>query len=195
MNCVTPGVPAVYNRVPVSNLTCYPLYPCNSRTYNLVGSYFQYVSQSENKKSMTTFLYRGYGDLPITGAAYLKSKCPIKIFADDFSFFLAITDCDLYLSNVYYCANSSSYQYFADTLSNICASPKERAAIFRDWKDIEVIVFFDQKFYFISCGKFFVYGIKPRYFTKLYEADCINNNKDPHARLFAEIQKFKACKH
>lgn len=105
MNCLTPGVPAVYNRVPVSNLTCYPLYPCNSRIYNLVGYNFQYVSQSDNKKSLTTFMYRGYGDLPILGAAYLKSKCPIRILADDFNFFIAITDCDIYLSNVYYNTN------------------------------------------------------------------------------------------
>lgn len=74
-------------------------------------------------------------------------------------------------------------------------SPKERAAIFRDWKDIEVIVFIDQKFYFISRGKFFVYGICPRYFTKLYEAECINNNKDLYARLFIEIEKYRAQCH
>ena len=191
MNCVTANTPAVYNKVPVSNLTCFPLYPCNSRVYNLIGYNFQYVSQSKNKKSMTTFLYRGYGDLPILGAAYLKSKCPIRIVTDEYNFFIAITDCDIYLSNVYWDNNTSSYQYFADTLSNVCISPKERAKIFRDWKDIEVIVFIDQKFYFISCGKFFVYGIHPRYFTKLFEADCINNNKDPYARLFIEIEKYR----
>jgi hypothetical protein len=100
MNCITHGIPAIYNRVPVCELTCYPLYHNNS-IYNLVGYNFQYVSQSKNKRRLTTFLYRGYGDLPILGAANLKSKCPISIFADDFSFFLAITDCDLYLSNVF----------------------------------------------------------------------------------------------
>jgi hypothetical protein len=195
MNCVTAATPAVYTKVPVSNLTCYPLYPCNSRVYNLIGYNFQYVSQSENKKSMTTFLYRGYGDLPILGAAYLKSRHPIRIITDEFNFFIAITDCDIYLSNVYYDTTNSSYQYFANTLSNVCMSPKERAAIYRDWKNIEVIVFIDQKFYFIARGKFFVYGIKPRYFTKLFEADCINNNKDMYARLFTEIEKYNArCK-
>jgi hypothetical protein len=94
LNCITTGVPTIYDRVPVCDLTCYPLYHDN-RIYSLVGYNFQYASQSENKKSLTTFLYRGYGDLPILGAANLKSKHPIKIFADDFSFFLAITDCDL----------------------------------------------------------------------------------------------------
>ena len=62
MNCLTPGVPAVYDRVPVCELTSYPVYPECSRTYNLVGYNFQYASQSASKKSLTTFLYRGYGD-------------------------------------------------------------------------------------------------------------------------------------
>lgn len=77
-------------------------------------------------------------------------------------------------------------------MSNVCISPKERASIFRDWKDIEVIVFIDNKFYFISCNKFFVYGVEPRYFTKLYEANCVNNKKDMYARLFIEIEKYRA---
>jgi hypothetical protein len=191
LNCLTPGVPAVYTSVPVCSLTSYPLYPGCSRTYNLIGYNFQYASLSSNKKSLTTFLYRGYGDLPILGVAYLRSKSPIRIIADDYNFFIAITDRDIYLSNVFYDEAASAFNYFADTLSNVCVSKSERAEIYRDWRDIEVIVFLDNKFYFISCNKFFVYGIKPRYFTKLYEVECINDNKDLYARLFVEIEKYR----
>jgi len=65
--------PTVYDRVNISSLTSYPIYPGGSRTYNLLGSWFQYVSVSENGKNMTTFLYHGYGKEPIQVEASINS--------------------------------------------------------------------------------------------------------------------------
>ena len=124
INCRPQNSPAVYSYIPVCNLTSYPLYPECSRTYNIIGYNFQYVSEATNHKSMTTFLWRGYGDQTILGNAYLKSKKPIRIIADDYNFFIAITDCDIYLTNVYY---DTDYHYFADILSNTVSSKVKRA--------------------------------------------------------------------
>ncbi len=140
---------------------------------------------------MTTFLYQGYGDQQIVGNTFLKSKKPIRIIADDYNFFIAITDCDIYLTNVFWNSENSTYSTFANTLSSVCASPAKRREIYEDWSNIEIIVFIENKFYFISCDKFFVYGINPQYFTKIYEADCVNNNDDLWARLFVEIKKYQ----
>ena len=64
LNCLPgPGVPAIYKRVPVCSLTSYPLFNYNNHIHNLLGYNFQYVSESKDEKSMTTFLYRGYGNL------------------------------------------------------------------------------------------------------------------------------------
>lgn len=36
----------IYDKINISSLTKYPIYPGGSRVYNLLGSYFQYVSLS-----------------------------------------------------------------------------------------------------------------------------------------------------
>lgn len=124
----------------------------------------------------------------------MTSKTPIRMIYDDYHFFIAVTDCDIYLSNVIYDYECKEYRYFADTLSNTCLTPSQKLEAYRDWSGIEVIVFLDGKFYFISCGKFFVYGITPNYFTKLFESHCVMDGKDIHATLLREIEEYK-CKY
>lgn len=68
-------------------------------TIELAGWNFQYISEASDCKA-TSFLYSGYGDLPIKGQVKLKSDEPIKYFYDNYSFFLAITGSDVYLTNV-----------------------------------------------------------------------------------------------
>ncbi len=65
--CLNTRGPTAYNRVPVCELTCLPLYKEYTEIYNLIGYNFQYVSQSSKKKALTTFLYQGYGNLSIKG--------------------------------------------------------------------------------------------------------------------------------
>jgi hypothetical protein len=70
-----------------------------TKIIDLVGWAFQYLSESSNKAS-STFLYRGYGDLDVLGAKSLVSKNAIKYIWDNYNFFIAITDCDIYVSTV-----------------------------------------------------------------------------------------------
>ena len=52
--------PTIYDRVNISEYTTLPIYPGGSRVYNFIGSYFQYVSLSQDGKNMTTFIWKGY---------------------------------------------------------------------------------------------------------------------------------------
>ncbi len=52
--------PTVFDRVNITEFTSLPIYPGGSRTYNFIGSYFQYVSVSSDGLNMTTFLWKGY---------------------------------------------------------------------------------------------------------------------------------------
>lgn len=100
-NCRKPDDPTVFSRVPICELTKLPLF-ANGGTYNLVGWYFEYVSSSKDRKSLTAFLFEGKGDQPIQGQVSLKSDKPIKIWSDDYNYFIAVTHCDVYLVNVFW---------------------------------------------------------------------------------------------
>ncbi len=125
----------------------------------------------------------------------MESKHPIRILSDNYNFFVAISDCDIYLANVYWSEASSMYMTFAGTLSDTINYPSKREEVLRDWSKAENIVFIDGKFYFIAGDNFYVYGTYPKYFTKLYETSCTNNKENQTARLFLEIKKYLAtCK-
>jgi predicted small secreted protein len=180
---------SVYDPVPICKLTDLPLYECNN-VVNLIGSYFQYVSEDDKKKAITTFLYHGYGTEAIQGAANIKSKKPIRLIYDEYNFFIAISDCDIYLTNVYYDDDSSSFKVFAGLLSSVITKASKRAEIYEIWSRIETIVFIENKFYFLSCGKFYVYGTNPTQFTQLYENPCVYKTDNLTATLFVEINKY-----
>lgn len=126
-NCrvASSGQPTIYDRVPACSLTKLPLYHKGGNTIELVGWNFQYISEASDCKA-TSFLYSGYGDLSVRGQVNLKSDKPIKYFYDNYSFFLAITDCDLYLTNVLWNGKKEKYTVFSDTLSNTINYPSKR---------------------------------------------------------------------
>ncbi len=50
---------------------------------------------------MTTFTYYGYDKAPVLGEGSLNStQKPIKIFTDEQTYFLAVSDNDIYVSSV-----------------------------------------------------------------------------------------------
>lgn len=75
---------------------------------------------------MTSFLYHGYGDQPVEGQINMKSRTPIKYYYDEYNYFVAISDCDIYLSNVYYDEVTSSFKVFTNTLKNTVKKEGER---------------------------------------------------------------------
>lgn len=160
-----------------------------TKIIDLIGWAFQYVSESDSKKSATTFLYRGYGDLSIEGAENLKSTKVIKYIFDNYNFFIAITDCDIYVSRVEWSKSSEEYKYFAGLLSSkLSGSEKEK--VYNAWSKIDVIVFIKGKFYFLAGSKFYVYGSSSSPFKCVYEANCVNTTGDLTERLFKEIRKY-----
>lgn len=82
---------------------------------------------------MTSFLYHGYGDMPVEGQINIKSGRPIRYIYDNYNYFVAITDCDIYLSNVYYDEVASVFRVFTNTLKNTVANDDKRKEVFCDW--------------------------------------------------------------
>lgn len=52
--------PTEYDKLNISDWTAYPIYEKGSQVYNFLGSYFQYVSFSSDRKNMTTFIWFSY---------------------------------------------------------------------------------------------------------------------------------------
>ena len=123
---------------------------------------------------MTSFLYNGYGDKPIQGQVNIKSKKPIKYFYDNYNYFVAITDCDIYLSNVYYDEATDGYKVFTNTLKNTIKRSSKRAEVYNDWNCALKIVFIVDKFYLLTNDKFVIYGTGNKYFKKIYEVECVD---------------------
>lgn len=171
-------------------MTSLPLYDKKcTKIIELIGWTFQYVSESDNKKCATTFLYRGYGDIEIKGAENLKSTVEIKYIFDNYNFFIAITDCDVYVSRVEWSKSSEEYKYFAGLLSSKL-SGTEKEKIFKIWKKIDIIVFIKGKFYFLADNKFYVFGSSSSPFKLVHEAVCVSTSGDLTERLFKEICKY-----
>ena len=122
--CRVGNEPTVYNRVPICSLVKLPVYPNEGSTYDLVGWFFQYASESKCKTMLTTFLYQGYGDLPIINPQNLKSKCPISIRSDGDDYFVAITDCDIYMTVINYNSATTKYDVYSNLLSQTCFNKK-----------------------------------------------------------------------
>jgi hypothetical protein len=182
--------PTVYTRVPVCDLVKLPLYHGQGTTINFVSWYFQYLSKSTCGKYLTTFLYQGYGDLSIINPANLKSSCPIIYKYDDYSFFAAITDCDIYLTTVNLNEHKNNYDVFSGLLSNTCFDAKKRAEVVRDWSQAIEIVFIEGNFYLLTKNRFIVYSDCPAQWNKVYENDCIYSSGDSIVTLFKQIKLF-----
>ena len=99
---------------------------------------------------LTTFLYQGYGDLPIINPQNLKSKCPIKIQADDYSFFAAITDRDIYLTTIDFSNATNKYDVYSNLLSQTCFNGKQRAKIVKDWRAAAKIFYIEGTFFLFT---------------------------------------------
>lgn len=185
--------PTVYEKIPVHCLTKLPLHK-DSKSINLLGWNNQYLSESKTKTTATTFLYNGYKNISIFGETSLKSSAKIRYITDNYNFFIAITDCDIYLTNIYYNTTKAEYYTFTGLMSSVvCES--ERAQVYEQWSCIDVIVYIEGRFFFLSKNKFYVYETCPKQFVKLYEADCVNNSGDLYSRLFVEIDKYyESCK-
>ncbi len=92
--------PTIYYKKPISKYTCEAIYPGGSQVYNLVDSYFQYVSESSDHCKLTTFAVWGY--VPEVSDSYtMTSSCPFKYYGDGYNFFIAVSSNDVYLTNVY----------------------------------------------------------------------------------------------
>ena len=182
--------PTVYKRVPICDLVKLPLYKGQGTTVNYVSWYFQYLSKSPCGQYLTTFLYQGYGDLPIINPVSLKSTCPIIYKYDDYSFFAAITDCDIYLTTVDLNEETNTYDVFSGLLSKTCYDAKKRAEIVRDWSQAVEIVFVEGTFYLLTKNKFIVYTDCPAQWNKVYENDCIYSNGDATVTLFRQIKLY-----
>jgi hypothetical protein len=135
-------------------------------------------------------LYQGYGDLSIINPAHLKSSCPIIYKYDDYSFFAAITDCDIYLTTVNLNEHKDNYDVFSGLLSNTCFDAKKRAEVVRDWSQAIEIVFIEGNFYLLTKNRFIVYSDCPAQWNKVYENDCIYSSGDSIVTLFKQIKLF-----
>lgn len=86
----------------------------------------------------------------------MKSSVGIKYISDNYNFFIAITNCDVYVTRVEWSKSSEEYKYFAGLLSKSSVTDKDK--IFKIWKEIDIIVFIKGKFYFLADDKFYVFG-------------------------------------
>jgi hypothetical protein len=120
----------------------------------------------------------------------MKSSCPIIYRSDDYSFFAAITDDDIYLTTVYLNDKGKDYNVYSDLLSRTCYNPKKRAEVVRDWTDAIEMVFIEGKFFMITKNKFIVYSNCPKEWNKVYEVDCIYVKNDATVTLFKQIDKY-----
>jgi hypothetical protein len=95
-----------------------PIYKGGSRVSNFLGSYFQYVSVFEDGKNMTTFIYHGDDKAPISAEGSLNStNKPIRFFSDEQTFFVAVSDNDVYASAVVWNESSKSYNVWSNTVT------------------------------------------------------------------------------
>ena len=182
--------PTVYKRVPICDLVPkLPLYKDQGTTVGYVSWFFQYISKSKNEKELTTFLYWGYGDKPIVNPVNLKSDCPILYRFDDYSYFAAITDNDIYLTTVELNEKNKNYEVRSDLLSKTC-TPTRRSTVLKDWTAAVKIVFIEGRFFLLTKKKFIVYSDCPTLWTKVYEEDCLFTESNDTLTLFKYIRSF-----
>lgn len=133
---------------------------------NLEGAFFQFFALSKDKRSALTFLFRGYGEKTIKGLVSLTSPTKdIKTMTDNFNFFIAITDKDIYLTNVF--IKDDQYYYFAGLMSSVVRDPAKQAEIYNIWSNIKAIVFLKGNFYLISGNTFYIFGNTSKSFKLL----------------------------
>lgn len=160
--------PTCFIQTPISKYTKEKIYPGGSQVYNLIDWYFQYVSESDDHCRLTTFVVWGYK--PEISCQYaLTSSSPFKYFGDGYNFFIAISNDDVYLTNVYQENHWGKYELWTGLLSDEVKDPKCRAEVFCDFDSALIIVYHENNFYILTKEKFIVYGGCRSYFKKLYE--------------------------
>jgi hypothetical protein len=66
---------------------------------------------------MTAFAWKGYTKNGLIGARHLHSNSkPIRFFYDEWSFFLAVADNDMYISQIYWNNKTKEYDVWVTTL-------------------------------------------------------------------------------
>jgi hypothetical protein len=80
----------------------------------------------------------------------MKSRIPIKYYYDEYNYFMAISDCDIYLSNVYYDEVTNSFKVFTNTLKNTIKKESERKEVYNNWNKAIKLVFIVDKFYILT---------------------------------------------
>ncbi len=63
---------------------------------------------------------------------------------------MAISDCDIYLSNVYYDEVTNSFKVFTNTLKNTIKKESERKEVYNNWNKAIKLVFIVDKFYILT---------------------------------------------
>lgn len=98
--------------------------------YKLRGTYFRYVSVSTDQKNMSTFVYHGYTSdkTAISGEASLTSSTPIKFFSDQYTFFVAVSDNDVYTTVMLFDSVSNSYIAWSRTFKKSIVNNTLRAS-------------------------------------------------------------------
>lgn len=102
------------------------MYGAGSRVYNLIGSYFQYVSLSRDRLKMSAFIYSNYTLTQPTSHSSLSSKSsPILIHSDDQNYFIAVADNDISYTIVYWNSTIKDYVVYSRTLRQTVEDKKK----------------------------------------------------------------------
>ena len=80
----------------------------------------------------------------------MKSRTPIKYYYDEYNYFVAISDCDIYLSNVYYDEVTGAFKVFTNTLKNTIKKECDRKEVYANWNNAIKLVFIVDKFYILT---------------------------------------------
>ncbi len=104
----------------------------------------------------------------------MTSSTPFKYWGDGYNFFIAVSNDDVYLSNVYLKDKWGKYDLYTNLLSNEIKDPKCRADVYSDFSSAKWIVYHNNYFYILTDTKFIVYSGCGNWWKKVYETKLTN---------------------
>ncbi len=139
---------------------------------------------------MSAFVYSGYKKSALQGEDTLRSyKKPIKFYSDEQSYFVAVSDNDVYFTLVYWNETISDYTVYSSTLKKTVKDSSKWPEYIKSFSEALFIVQYNLKFYILTEDTFYVQnGIM---MDKIKLNKKINASNDLEEIMFKYMKKYQ----
>lgn len=145
---------------------------------------------------MSTFIYEGYGyeKCPITGEFNVKSSTPFKFFTDEWNYFVAIGDYDVYISVIKYDEHKKVRYPWSTSLKEFIPDKKLQRDYIKILSQAIAVIHHNEEIFFLTTTKFYAIGHNKKVYERTL-AKALTKYDDIEYVLAKQMKEYyDSCK-